>query len=201
MNPEDTRGHSFDGIEEFDNRLPNWWLWSFYVTIIFSVIYWVHYHTLGTGDAPIEAYAKAQAEAARKLEEEAARNPVTNESLLELARNPAVVAAGREIFHETTKCALCHRLDGSSSHDGVGWGIGPNLTDAHWIYGDSPMDIYTTILKGRGPDPEIGSVGGMQAWEMYGTLFVQRVTAYVLSIKNTNVTAGKAPEKYAKKIK
>lgn len=187
-----TRAHTFDGIEEFDNRLPNWWLWSFYLACIFSVFYWIHYHTLGTGDLPIERYAAEQARAAALLEKRAAENPVTNESLIELAENPAVVEAGREIFQDMTKCALCHKPDGSGN-------IGPNLTDAYWVYGNTPMDIYTTILKGRAPDPEKGYVGGMQAWDIYGQTFVQRTTAYLLSIMNTNVP-GKEPEANARKL-
>lgn len=177
------RSHEFDGIQEFDNRLPNWWLWTFYLAVIFSVGYWVHYHTIGTGDLPEESYRKAMqadaAEQARRLEQ----NPVTDEALLKLAQNPTFVAEGKAIFTDPTKCALCHKPDGSGN-------IGPNLTDEFWIYGGKPTDIYTTILKGR---PR-----GMQAHEMFGLGFVQRTTAYVLSIKNTNLP-GKAPEEDAKK--
>lgn len=183
MTTEQTRGHTFDDIEEFDNRLPNWWLWSFYTACIFSVFYWLHYHTLGTGALPREAYLVEQQEAAKRLEAQLAANPVSNEMLLQLAANPAFVAEGKAIFQDATKCALCHKPDASGN-------IGPNLTDAYWIYGGTPMDIYTTILKGR--------PGGMLAHEAYGQGFVQRATAYVLSIKNTNVP-GKAPEPNAKK--
>ena len=113
MSTEATRGHAYDGIEEFDNRLPNWWLWSFYLACIFSVFYWIHYHTLGTGDLPIESYDTEQAAAGARLEAEAAKNPVTEESLLQLVGNPAVVAEGQRIFQDMTKCALCHKPDGS----------------------------------------------------------------------------------------
>jgi cytochrome c oxidase cbb3-type subunit 3 len=177
-----TRGHAFDDIQEFDNRLPNWWLWTFYGACIFSVFYWIHYHSLGTGDLPIEAYAVEQREAAAKLEAHLAANPVTDESLLKLAKEPAFVLEGERIFKDMTRCALCHKPDGSGL-------IGPNLTDNMWIYGGKPTDIYTSILKGR---PR-----GMLANEANGMGFVQRATAYVLSIKNTNLT-GKPPEPDAK---
>ncbi|MCA8950504.1 MAG: c-type cytochrome [Planctomycetes bacterium] len=189
---EDTRAHTYDGIEEFDNRLPNWWLWTFYLACIFSVGYWVFYHTLGVGNLPIEQYAVEQAEAAAMLEKRAAENPVTRESLIELSKNPAVVAAGKEIFQDMTKCALCHKPDASGN-------IGPNLTDDYWIYGNDPMTIYTTILEGRQPDPAKGFVGGMQSWKPFGSMFVQRATAYVLSIMDTKVP-GKAPEPNAKQM-
>ncbi|MCR9247809.1 MAG: c-type cytochrome [bacterium] len=188
----DVRAHTFDGIEEFDNRLPNWWLWTFYLACIFSVGYWVHYHTLGTGDSPTDEYNIAQAEAAALSLKRARENPVTNESLIELSKNPEIIKEGRKIFENPQLCAQCHNASGNGN-------IGPNLTDEHWVYGNSPMDIYETILKGRATDPEKGYVGGMQAWEAKGPEFVQTVTAYVLSIMHTNVS-GKAPEANAKKL-
>ena len=73
--------------------------------------------------------------------------------------------------------------------DGSG-NIGPNLTDAYWVYGNKPMDIYATIRDGR--------PGGMLAHKDQGPLFIQRATAYVLSIMNTNLP-GKPPEANARK--
>lgn len=190
MTTEATRAHAYDGIEEFDNHLPNWWLWSFYLACIFAVIYWIHFHTLGTGDLPIEQYAREQAVMSAQIEAAAANNPVTDESLRELAANPAVVAEGRKIFEDMTKCAVCHKPDGSGL-------VGPNLTDNMWIYGGKPMDIYTTIHDGRPADPAKGFMGGMLPHNQYGRQFVQRATAYVLSIKNKNLP-GKPPEPNAK---
>jgi cytochrome c oxidase cbb3-type subunit 3 len=184
MSTETTRGHSHDGIEEFDNHLPNWWLWSFYLAVIFSIGYWVYFHTIGVGDLPLEAYAVAQSEAAKKLEAQLAANPITDESLRKLASEPAAVEEGRVMFQTATRCAQCHRADG-------GGNIGPNLTDSMWIYGGKPMDIYTSILKGR---PR-----GMLAHESEGVGFVMKATAYVLSIKDSNVPNGKAAEADAKK--
>lgn len=196
----ETRAHAFDGIQEFDNRLPNWWLWSFYIACIFSVFYWLHFHTLGTGNQPIDDYLDEQAVAAAAMEARLKENPITDEVLLELAGNPVFVKQGKELFENPQKCALCHRANGAAGPDADGIAAtGTNLTDGYWIYGDKPMDIYTTILKGRAPDKEIGSMGGMLAHESEGLGFVQKVTAFVLSIKNTNVPGGKKPETYAKK--
>ena len=194
----ETRAHTFDGIEEFDNRLPNWWLWTFYLAVIFSIGYWVYYHTIGTGDLPGEAYLAEQRAAAAAMEQRLKDNPITNETLLELADNPTFVAEGKQLF--VSHCALCHRDNGSAYQDKLGWGIGANLTDEWWIYGAEPMDVYQTILKGRQADPEIGSLGGMQAWQHMGMGFVQRTTAFVLSIRNSRAQGGKPPEKYAKKV-
>lgn len=195
----DLRPHTFDGIQEFDNRLPNWWLWTFYLACIFSVFYWIHYQTLGTGNQPMDDYLDEQAAAASAMEARLKENPITDEVLLELAANPVFVDQGKALFENPQKCALCHRANGAGGTvDGIA-ATGANLTDGNWIYGDKPMDIYTTILKGRTPDKEIGSMGGMLAHEAEGLGFVQKVTAFVLSIKNTNVAGGKKPESYAKK--
>lgn len=185
-----TRGHTFDGIAEFDNRLPNWWLWSFYLAVVFSIGYWIHFHAIGLGDNPGEAYVVEQQQAAARMEAALAANPVSDEMLLKLSREPAFVAEGRKIFEDQTKCALCHKADGSGL-------VGPNLTDDKWIYGGTPMDVYTTILKGRQQDLAKGFQGGMQSFEANGQQFVLRATAYVLAIKNTNLK-GKEPEPNAK---
>lgn len=182
MSTEITRGHAYDGIEEFDNRLPNWWLWSFYLACIFSIGYWIHYHTLGTGALPGTAYQIEQREAMARLEAELAKNPVTEESLHKLAQESAVVAEGERIWMETKplSCSFCHKPDGSGL-------TGPNLTDNHWLYGGKGMDIYTTIMKGR--------PNGMPAFgEQYGSLFAQRATAYVLArLKGKNLP-GREPQ-------
>jgi cytochrome c oxidase cbb3-type subunit 3 len=187
MSTGELRHHTFDGIQEYDNRLPNWWLWTFYLACIFSLLYWVHYHTLGTGSLPGEAYVVEQQEAAARIEAEMAKNPVTNEMLLKLAGEPAVVAEGEKIFKDPARCAQCHRPDG-------GGNIGPNLTDRFWINGGTPMDIYRTVSEGGRPDK------GMQSWKANGQLFVQRAVAYVLSIRNTNVPDGKKPEPEAVEV-
>ncbi|MBL8731701.1 MAG: hypothetical protein JNN13_04985 [Planctomycetes bacterium] len=186
MSTEATRSHVYDGIQEFDNRLPNWWLWTFYGACIFSIFYWVHYHTIGTGDLPGAAFVKEQAEAQARLEKQMAENPITNESLLKMAGEATAVAKGDAIFHNAAdplRCAFCHKDDASGL-------VGPNLTDDMWVYGGKPIDIYTTIMEGR--------PGGMPAHKSRGLPFVLNVTAYVLSIKNTN-KPGKAPEANAKK--
>jgi cytochrome c oxidase cbb3-type subunit 3 len=178
------RDHAFDGIQEFDHRLPNWWLWTFYGACLFSVSYWIHYHTLGTGDLPVEAYAIEQREAAARLEAEMAKVQIDEAMLLKLASEPAVVAAGEQIFKNPALCAQCHQQDGSGN-------IGPNLTDRFWINGGSPLAIYRTVLEGGRPDK------GMQSWKQNGMTFVQRAAAYVLSIRDRDLP-GKPPEPEAR---
>ena len=183
MTTGELREHTFDDIQEFDNRLPNWWLWTFYSACLFSVGYWIHFHSLGTGNQPLAAYAVEQREAAERLEAAMAKIQINDEMLRKLASEPAVLEAGSRIFKNPALCAQCHKDDGSGN-------IGPNLTDRFWINGGSPMAIYNTILNGR-PDK------GMQAWKENGPTFVQRATAYVLSLRNQNLP-GKPVEPDAK---
>lgn len=178
---DQVRDHDFDGIREFDNRLPNWWLWSFYLACIFSVIYWVHYHVLRTGAAPLQEYAMEMKAADERAAAELARSPVDDASLLALAQDAAAVAEGRKVFMTPGQCVTCHKEDGGGL-------VGPNLTDNAWIHGGSPMAIHKTISKGV---PE----KGMQAWEsLLGPAKVRQVTAFVLTLKGKNAPNGKAPE-------
>jgi len=163
--------HVYDGIEEADNELPTWWLWTFYGAIAFAVVYWFAYHELEALPLPSEEYAAA-------LQAQAAGGEVSEELLTAMASNPDAVAAGNEIFQEN--CAVCHKERGEGN-------IGPNLTDPYWIHGGAPTDIYRTIHDGV-------LQAGMPAWgQTLGAEAVQKVTAFVLSIRDSNVP-GKEPQ-------
>ena len=172
--------HEVDGIQEYDNKLPNWWLYTLYGSMLFAAGYWFHYQTSGFGDLPSTEYQKEMDEAAAV---EAARiksaGVITPETLAALAKDRGTVAQGKLVFTQT--CVACHRADGG----GV---VGPNLTDDFWLYGSAPDKIYKTITTGS-PDK------GMPAWgPQLGVDRVQAVTAYVISIRSTNVPGGKAPQ-------
>ncbi|MCA9513313.1 MAG: c-type cytochrome [Myxococcales bacterium] len=165
--------HEYDGIKEFDNPLPGWWLATFAITTLFAIYYWFAYHTL-----PAEgSFANHYAELA-DFNAKVAANAVSEEDLIAVAQDPAAVERGHKTF--TTFCASCHGQQAQGQ-------IGPNLTDAYWLYGGQPKDIWTTISFGR-------TVKGMPAWRpTLGDAKVNEVYAYVASIRNTNV-AGKAPQ-------
>lgn len=168
--------HQYDGIQEFDNPLPRWWVILFWATIVFSVFYALN---LGVGIGP-GRIAQYEAEVAAA---KAAAPPPTEftspEELAAMASNPQVMAAGQAVF--TTNCVSCHKADGGGM-------IGPNLTDNAWIHGGTLMEIHKTITEGV-------IAKGMPPW---GTLLkpdqIDAVTVYVASLKNTNVPGGKAPE-------
>lgn len=163
--------HVYDGIEEADNELPTWWLITFYGAIAFAVVYWFAYHELEALPLPPQEYAAALAEQAG--------DQVSEELLVALADDPDAVAGGQELF--ATHCEVCHKARGEGN-------IGPNLTDPNWIHGGSPVDIHVSISDGW-------LQNGMPAWgQTLGPEAVQRLTAFVLSIRDTNVAGGKEPE-------
>ena len=176
MSDEDKVIHEVDGIQEYDNNLPNWWLYTLFATIVFAVGYWFTYHVFKAAELPT---AQWQRESAEALEHEGKSVRVTPEQLVELSHDGTTVADGRQIF--TTTCAPCHRADG-------GGNIGPNLTDEYWIHGGSPDKIYETVEDGFLPK-------GMPAWKpQLGEQRVRAVVAYVLSMRNAHVPGGKPPQ-------
>ena len=170
--------HEFDGIQEFDNRLPNWWLWLMWGSMVFALLYWVFFHTLGVGVLPVERFemdmkVAQEAQIARALEA-----GIDNEFFVMMSQNEDKVAAGREIF--VKHCVACHLDQGQGS-------VGPNLTDGYWIHGCEPMQMLKTINDGV-------AAKGMPAWmNQLGPNRVNAVLSYILTIKDNEV-AGKAPE-------
>jgi cytochrome c oxidase cbb3-type subunit 3 len=170
--------HEFDGIQEFDNRLPNWWLWIMWGSMAFALLYWVFFHTLGVGMLPRERFdmemqVAQEAQLARTLEA-----GIDNEFFVMMSQTEDKVAEGREIF--VKHCVACHLDQGQGS-------VGPNLTDGYWIHGCEPMQMLKTINDGV-------AAKGMPAWmNQLGPTRVHSVLSYILTIKDNEV-AGKAPE-------
>ncbi len=172
------REHDFDGIQEYDNRLPNWWLFILYGSIIFALGYWLVFHTFHVGKLPREIYEIEMIAAAEAQLARAAAGGTTNESLLLMSTIPDRVAAGEQLFQQY--CAVCHQQDGSGL-------VGPNLTDGYWIHGSQPLDILSVVTHGV-------PAKGMAAWGgQLGPKRVETVVAYVLTIRDKNLP-GKTPE-------
>ncbi|KIC01454.1 cytochrome C oxidase subunit III [Flavobacterium sp. JRM] len=183
--PMETEGtlllnHDYDGIKELDNNLPPWWIYLFYITIIFAVVYMARYELFGGDDQEMEL-KKEMAQAKIDVDEYLKTAPdLMDEKTVTLLTDAADIAAGKEIF--TTNCAACHRADGGGQ-------IGPNLTDDHWILGGGIKEIFHTVTNG-GRDGK-----GMIAWK--GTLKpkeIQKVSSYILSLKGSNPKDPKEPE-------
>lgn len=172
--------HNYDGIRELDNVLPPWWVYLFYGTIIFGVIYLVRFHVVGEYT---QAEEYDQEVAAAKIEiEEYKKNAkgLVDASTVELLTDASDLGAGEKIF--TTNCVVCHMADG-------GGGIGPNLTDDHWILGGGIKNVFNTISEG-GRDGK-----GMVAWKQsFKPAEIAQVASYVISLGGTTPANPKAPE-------
>jgi cytochrome c oxidase cbb3-type subunit 3 len=142
--------HNYDGIKELDNNLPPWWVYSFYISIVFAVVYLVRYHVLDADDQFTE-YEIEYAEANRAIEEyKKTAKGLVDFNTVELLTDASDLKAGNKIFG--ANCVACHMADG-------GGGIGPNLTDNQWILGGGIKNVFKTISEG-GRDGK-----GMVAWK------------------------------------
>lgn len=172
--------HDYDGIKELDNSLPPWWVWGFYITILYSAIYLLHFHVLGTGPSSIEELERELALAEKQKEEylRTAANLIdeTNVQYLTAAAN---LENGRKIYEQN--CASCHAIDGGGL-------VGPNLTDDYYIHGGSIQDIFKVIKYGV-------LEKGMLAWkDILSPAQIQDVASYVKSLRGTTPANPKEPQ-------
>lgn len=172
--------HNYDGIKELDNDLPPWWLYGFYATMIFGVIYLLRYHVFN-GETQFDELETEYVIANAAIEEyrKTAKDLVDFNSV-ELLTDASSLSAGKQIF-ETT-CVACHKADG-------GGGIGPNLTDEYWILGGGIKNVFKTVSEG-GRDGK-----GMIAWKQtYKPSEIAQVSSYLLSLQGTTPAEPKAAE-------
>jgi cytochrome c oxidase cbb3-type subunit III len=164
--------HVYDGIEEADNRLPQWWLMTFYSAILFSIGYWFYYEEFEAGPGPLASYLAEKA----VNDEKNGVDPSADE-LLALSSGPTR-ELGQKLF--AANCVACHADQGQGT-------IGPNLTDGAWLHGSDPLAIFKTVRDGV-------PAKGMPAWgQTLGRSGVSQLAAFILTLRNTNVP-GKAPE-------
>ncbi|WP_424985518.1 cytochrome-c oxidase, cbb3-type subunit III [Microbulbifer sp. S227A] len=193
-----TTGHSWDGIEEFDNPMPRWWLWSLYACIIWGIAYTIAYPAwpmINSATAGILGWSSRGA-----VTEEIAAvdegNAAINTRLVEVPLDaiPAnadldtyAVSAGGAVFR--TWCAQCH---GSGAAGAKGY---PNLLDDDWLWGGDIEAIYTTIAHGiRNEDDEDARYSEMPAFgrdEILEPEQLDQVVNYVMSLSGTPRDAGK----------
>ncbi|MFN8576890.1 MAG: c-type cytochrome [Candidatus Sericytochromatia bacterium] len=161
-----TMGHSFDGIEEYDNPLPRWWLYMLYSSIVFSIIYWVLYPSW-FGEGYLKWSQKTQYE--QEVELAKTLYPVKTVNIKDYFNKTESIEQGRQLF--TQNCASCH----GAQAQGL---IGPNLTDNIWLYGGKPEEIVTTITNGV-------KKTGMPTWgPVLGSEKIAIVASYVYSLSH-----------------
>ena len=175
-------GHSYDGIEEYDNPMPGWWVWMFVASIIWTPIYMLCVHQFDFINDYQDDLALKQADLAdmrSSFEEANPKETVTDESIAAYVGVAEHQAAGAEIY--STNCAMCH----GNAGEGL---IGPNLTDAYWIHGNSNADVFNVITNGV-------LEKGMTPWE--SVLSVEersQLVSYIHSLLGSNPAGAKAPE-------
>ncbi|RMF65281.1 MAG: nitrogen fixation protein FixP [Bacteroidetes bacterium] len=176
------QGHNYDGIQEYDNPMPGWWVWLFWGTIIFSVVYTLGLHVFGFIDSYEEDLAESQQELMAIREAYAAANPaaaIDEATLAAYVADPARVEAGAA--HYAAQCAACHGDKGQGL-------IGPNLTDKYWLHGNTNMDLYNVITNGVLDK-------GMPPWEAVFTPEQRaELVAFIRSLEGTNPPGAKEPQ-------
>jgi cytochrome c oxidase cbb3-type subunit 3 len=172
------RPHVFDGIEEYDQKLPNWWLFTFYFAIAWFVIYWFLYYNLGQFQTDHERVTSQitaiQQTKARELEAMLAK--LDDKVLWEWSRNTQITDQGAATYQKF--CVVCHATDLSATLAGAKL-PGLPLNDAEWKYGAKPMDLFKLVQKGT---PDKTQAIQMPPWEQ--TLSpgdIAKVVAFVLS--------------------
>jgi cytochrome c oxidase cbb3-type subunit 3 len=199
MNPEIKRGqyarkkgeiilreHEFDGIQEYDQKLPNWWLFTFYGAIVWFVGHWfVYYHFLaGKTDQKNIIDQVTALQDIKQRELEATLASLDDATLVKKwSTDPSIVAAGEATF--MTNCSACHAADLSATirvGDNVVALPGLPLNDHTWKYGGRPMQLFKLINEGTPKDSAGHNGARMQAWsQVLQPKQVAEVLAFVIS--------------------
>lgn len=185
-----TMGHVWDeNLEEYNNPLPRWWSWLFYITCIFAVVYYALYPGFGTNKGMLgwTSYGTQYGDEMKKANE--TYGPIfdkfAKQDIKAVAANPEAKQMGERLF--LTYCAQCH---GSDAKGAKGF---PNLADNDWLYGGEPEQIKASIQDGR--------MGVMPPWgPQLGAEGVKDVANYVRSLSglaSDSVRAGKGKDLFA----
>jgi cytochrome c oxidase cbb3-type subunit 3 len=173
--------HECDGIQEYDNASPGWWLGTFYGAVVFSIGY-MFYYGMNFGADHVDELNAAQVQHKASVQAWFDENPMvppTTEELLAAAVDPAILAAGENAYQK--QCASCHGVEGQGL-------IGPNLTDDHWLHGATVIEIFDTIVKGV-PDK------GMPTWgRRFAPEELEALAAFVRSLHGTAPADPKSPQ-------
>ena len=184
----DVMGHVWDeNLQEYNNPLPRWWMWLFWITLVFSVAYLILYPGLGSFPGVLHwssagQYDQEMARAKERFEPIFAKYAAMD--IKAVAADPQAKEMGQRLF--LNYCAQCHASDGRG---GRGF---PNLTDNDWLYGGDPQILVTTIENGRS--------GVMPPWPQLGDEGIKNVAHYVLSLSgrtHDNVRASQGKEIFA----
>ncbi|MBN3518373.1 c-type cytochrome [Algoriphagus lutimaris] len=172
--------HSYDGITELDNFMPPWLQYTFLITAIFGIGYFINYSVLGYGKTGVEEYEEElRIEAIASEERKANAAAGIDETTVVFDESASALASGKTIFEGN--CAACHAIDG-------GGGVGPNLTDDYWIHGNTISEVFSVIKYGVVSK-------GMVPWEdQLSPEEIQQVASYILTLNGTSPANPKEPQ-------
>lgn len=173
--PEAKTGHVYDGIEEYDNPLPAWWMNLFVASLIFGVGYLLAYPGMGNFKGMLGWTQVAEYEASKQQAEEKYGEIFAKYAAMpieDVARDAQAIKMGQRLF--SNNCATCHGADAGGN---LGY---PNLRDKDWLYGGKPEQIKASIVNGR--------QGAMPAWGSMGDEKINQLTAYVESLSKAQAT-------------
>lgn len=173
--------HDYDGIRELDNKIPSWWLYSFYGTILIGVIYMYRMFISETMPDQITELHEENRLAQIKIQEylKNAANNVDENSVVML--DDAGIASGQKLF-KSMGCITCH------GENGEGNSVGPNLTDDYWLHKGSINDIFYSIKYGW---PE----KGMKSWkDDLSPIQIAQIASYIKSLKGSNPPNAREPQ-------
>ena len=180
------REHEFDGIQEYDQKLPNWWLFTFYAAIVWFVIHWtLYYHTTIFKDAHQEVREKVvEVQKAKSAELEKMVATLDDAKLVhEWATKPEVVSAGEATF--LTNCTACHGVDLSATMTAGKVKVklpGLPLNDHIWKFGNKPMRLFKLINEGSAPESTGNNGAKMQVWgQQLSPKQIAEVVSYIIS--------------------
>lgn len=195
----ETTGHEWDGLKELNTPLPRWWLWIFYVTIVWAILYWIAYpawpmvssYTKGMfaysareeGLKAFEAGKAARAEVGGALQNASLDQIQSTPALLEFAQGQGKASFG-------DNCAPCHGLGATG---GPGY---PNLNDDDWMWGGTLDAIYTTLqygIRSGHDDARDSGITGMTAFGADGILETDQIASvvnYVRSMSGLETDSG-----------
>ncbi len=173
--------HDADGIQEYDNDLPRWWLYGFYLTIVMSAVYLFYYEIYDGPDWDVLWYTERTQELEYEAEMAEAAISIANAPVgpaidMILLTDAPSIEKGKEIFNSTDNlCTTCHRED-------LGGVIGPNLTDEYWMHGCSVQEMADNIVTGF-PDKGMVPYGSSKKLSQLELL---QVVSYIISMKGTD---------------
>ncbi|MFV0337049.1 MAG: cbb3-type cytochrome c oxidase N-terminal domain-containing protein [Chthoniobacterales bacterium] len=172
------RPHVYDGIQEYDNKLPNWWLYTLYIAIVFYIGWWVAYYQFGIIPSDGEELHK-QIIAVQQAKDDQIKelaSKISDEKLWEMSKDSSIVQKGSEIYQ--LNCSPCHAADLSAKMGAVSL-PGQPLNNDEWKYGGEPMQILQIVQKGS---PDKTAPVQMPPWEqVLSAEQITQVVAFVLS--------------------